>query len=75
MGFLPLSLTLLLAATPIAVQEPPLQDKAAPVLEQAMAPEAFEAVLLEGDIPALQLACADAVQFGLQERLRLLRNR
>jgi len=50
MGFLPLSLTLLLAATPIAVQEPPLQDKAAPVLEQAMAPEAFEAVLLEGDI-------------------------
>lgn len=75
MGFLPLSLTLLLAATPIAVQEPPLQDKAAPVLEQAMAPEEFEAVLLEGDIPALQLACADAVQFGLQERLRLLRNR
>ncbi|WP_415409574.1 hypothetical protein ACLM45_12530 [Synechococcus sp. A10-1-5-9] len=75
MGFLPLSLTLLLAATPIAVQEPPLQDKASPVLEQAMAPEAFEAVLLEGDIPALQLACADAVQFGLQERLRLLRNR
>ena len=57
------------------MQEPPLQDKAAPVLEQAMAPEAFEAVLLEGDIPALQLACADAVQFGLQERLRLLRNR
>ena len=75
MGFLPLSLTLLLAATPIAVDEPPLQDKAAPVLEQAMAPEVFEAVLLEGDIPALQLACADAVQFGLQERLRLLRNR
>ena len=30
---------------------------------------------MEGDIPALQLACADAVQFGLQERLRLLRNR
>ena len=75
MGFLPLSLTLLLAATPIAVQEPPLQDKAAPVLEQAMAPEVFEAVLLEGDIPALQQACADAVQFGLEERLRLLRNR
>ena len=75
MGFLPLSLTLLLAATPIAVDEPPLQDKAAPVLEQAMAPEVFEAVLLEGDIPALQQACADAVQFGLQERLRLLRNR
>ena len=75
MGFLPLSLTLLLAATPIAVDEPPLQDKAAPVLEQAMAPEVFEAVLLEGDIPALQQACADAVQFGLEERLRLLRNR
>ena len=75
MGFLPLSLTLLLAATPIPVEEPRLQNDAAPVLEQAMAPEAFEAVLLEGDLPALQLACADATQFGLEERLRLLRNR
>ena len=75
MGFFPLSLTLLLAATPIPVDAPRLQDDAAPVLEQAMAPEAFEAVLLEGDIPALQLACADAAQFGLEERLRLLRNR
>ena len=75
MGFFPLSLTLLLAATPIPVEAPRLQDDAAPVLEQAMAPEAFEAVLLEGDIPALQLACADAAQFGLEERLRLLRNR
>ena len=75
MGFFPLSLTLLLAATPIPVDAPRLQDDAAPVLEQAMAPEAFEAVLLEGNIPALQLACADAAQFGLEERLRLLRNR
>ena len=75
MGFLPLSLTLLLAATPIPVEEPRLQNDAAPVLEQAMAPEAFEAVLLEGDLPALELACADAAQFGLEERLRLLRNR
>ena len=64
MGFFPLSLTLLLAATPIPVDAPRLQDDAAPVLEQAMAPEAFEAVLLEGNIPALQLACADAAQFG-----------
>ncbi|MBL6797456.1 MAG: hypothetical protein ISQ53_01525 [Synechococcus sp. BS307-5m-G39] len=75
MGFLPLSLTFLLAATPIPVDAPPLQGDAAPLLEQAMAPDAFEAVLLEGDLPALQLACADAAQFGLEERLRLLRNR
>lgn len=75
MGFLPLSLTFLLAATPIPLEEPQLQDKVAPVPEQAMAPEAFEAVLLEGDLTALQLACAEAVRFGLEERLRLLRDR
>ena len=81
MGLLPLSLTFLLAATPLLaatsspVKGAQFQKDAAPVPEGAMASEVFEVVLLEGDLPALQLACADAVQFELEERLRLLRNR
>ena len=59
---------LLAAATPLEVV--PLPSVALP-----MSLEAFETVLEEGGINQLSAACADADRFGLQERLRLLRNR
>jgi hypothetical protein len=40
-----------------------------------MSQKAFETVLKDGGIPQLSAACVDADRFGLQERLRLLRDR
>ena len=59
---------LLAAATPLEVV--PVASVALP-----MSLEAFETVLEEGGIDQLSAACADSDRFGLQERLRLLRNR
>ena len=59
---------LLAAATPLEIV--PMPSAALP-----MSLEAFETVLEEGGINQLSAACADADRFGLQERLRLLRNR
>jgi hypothetical protein len=59
---------LLAAATPLEVV--PVPSVALP-----MSLEAFEAVLGKGGIDQLSAACADSDRFGLQDRLRLLRNR
>ena len=69
MGISSLPLMLLLAAAP------PVTSAPTPPVAQPMSVEAFETVLEEGGIPQLSEACADADRFGLQERLRLLRDR
>lgn len=40
----------------------------------AISEEAFEALLLRGDLASLDAACLDAARFDLVDRLRLLRN-
>ena len=69
MGLSSLPLLFLLAAAP------PLDAAPVPPVALPMSLKAFETVLQEGDIPQLSAACADADRFGLQERLRLLRDR
>ena len=69
MGLSSLPLLFLLAAAPL-VEAAPLPPVALPMSE-----EAFETVLEEGGVNQLSAACADSDRFGLQERLRLLRNR
>ena len=69
MGLSSLPLLFLLAAAP-PVESAPLPPVALPMSE-----EAFETVLEKGGINQLSVACADSDRFGLQERLRLLRNR
>ena len=69
MGLSSLPLVFLLASAP------PLGATALPPVALPMSLETFETVLQEGDISQLSAACADADRFGLQERLRLLRDR
>ena len=69
MGLSSLPLLFLLASAP-PLDSAPGQPPALPI-----SLEAFETVLQEGGIPQLSAACADADRFGLQERLRLLRDR
>ena len=69
MGLSSLPLLFLLAAVP------PLDAAPVPLVALPMSLKAFETVLQQGDIPQLWAACADADRFGLQERLRLLRDR
>ena len=69
MGLSSLPLLFLLAAAP-PLAPAPVQPVVLP-----MSQEAFETVLKDGGIPQLSAACADADRFGLQERLRLLRDR
>ena len=69
MGLSSLPLLFLLAAAP-PLAPAPVQPVVLP-----MSKEAFETVLKDGGIPQLSAACADADRFGLQERLRLLRDR
>ena len=69
MGLSSLPLLFVLAAAQ------PLEAAPVPPVALPMSLEAFEMVLQEGDIPQLSEACADADRFGLQERLRLLRDR
>ncbi|AKN61061.1 hypothetical protein WB44_08065 [Synechococcus sp. WH 8020] len=69
MGLSSLPLLFLLAAAP------PLESVPVPPVALPMTLEVFEAVLEEGGINELSEACADSDRFGLQERLRLLRNR
>ncbi len=69
MGLSSLPLLFLLASAP-PLDSAPGQPPAVP-----MSLEAFETVIQEGGIPQLSEACADADRFGLQERLRLLRDR
>ena len=69
MGLSSLPLVFLLASAP-PLDSAPGQPPALP-----MSQEAFETVIQEGGIPQLSAACADADRFGLQERLRLLRDR
>ena len=40
-----------------------------------MAQEVFDALLLEGDLSALQQACEESAGFGTNERLQQLRDR
>ena len=40
-----------------------------------MPQDAFETVLMEGDIPQLHLACEQSASVGANERLQLLRDR
>ncbi len=69
MGPSSLPLLFLLAAAP------PMEVVPVPPVALPMTPEAFETVLEAGGINELSAACADSDRFGLQERLRLLRNR
>ncbi|ABI45293.1 hypothetical protein [Synechococcus sp. CC9311] len=69
MGLSSLPLLFLLAAAP------PMEVVPVPPVALPMTPEAFETVLEAGGINELSAACADSDRFGLQERLRLLRNR
>ncbi len=69
MGLSSLPLLFLLAAAP------PLAAAPVPPVALPMSLQAFETVIEGGDINQLSEACADADRFGLQERLRLLRNR
>ncbi|NKB73088.1 MAG: hypothetical protein GKR83_01055 [Synechococcus sp. s2_metabat2_7] len=69
MGLSSLPLLFLLAAAP------PLAPAPVEPVVLPMSKEAFETVLEDGGIPQLSAACADADRFGLQERLRLLRDR
>jgi hypothetical protein len=69
MGLSSLPLLFLLAAAPL-LESAPLPPVALP-----MSLEAFETVLEKGGVDQLSAACADSDRFGLQERLRLLRNR
>ncbi|WP_115069974.1 hypothetical protein [Synechococcus sp. UW179B] len=69
MGLSSLPLLFLLAAAP------PLAPALVQPVVLPMSKEAFEMVLKDGGIPQLSAACADADRFGLQERLRLLRDR
>ena len=69
MGLSSLPLMFLLAAAT------PLEVVPVPSVALPMSLEAFEAVLGKGGIDQLSAACADSDRFGLQDRLRLLRNR
>jgi hypothetical protein len=69
MGLSSLPLLFLLAAAP-PLAPAPVQPVVLP-----MSQKAFETVLKDGGIPQLSAACVDADRFGLQERLRLLRDR
>jgi hypothetical protein len=69
MGLSSLPLLFLLAAAP------PLEAAPLPPVALPMSEEAFEKVLEQGGINQLSAACADSDRFGLQERLRLLRDR
>ncbi len=69
MGLSSLPLMFLLAAAP------PMEAASSPPVALPISEEAFETVIKEGGINQLSAACADSDRFGLQERLRLLRNR
>ena len=69
MGISSLSISLLLAAVPVPV----VQQLSAPAVP--MAAEAYQKVLLEGDVVQLGDACSDAARFGLNARLKQLRDR
>ena len=83
MGLLPLPLSLLLAVVPGTATTLPAPIESSGPLElqdslaspAPMTQEAFDAVLLEGGIPELKLACDDSARFGVDERLQLLRDR
>ena len=73
MGLFTLPLSLLLAAAPgtaASGTSMPLESSAVP-----MPQDAFETVLMEGDIPQLHLACEQSASVGANERLQLLRDR
>ena len=73
MGLFTLPLSLLLAAVPgtaASGTSMPLESSAVP-----MPQDAFETVLMEGDIPQLHLACEQSASVGANERLQLLRDR
>ena len=69
MGISSLSISLLLAAVPVPV----VQQLSAP--EVPMAAELYQQMLLEGDVVQLGNACSDAARFGLNARLKQLRDR
>ena len=69
MGISSLSISLLLAAVPVPVASQPVAS------EVPMAAEAYQQVLLEGDVVQLGDACSDAARFGLGGRLKELRDR
>lgn len=75
MGIHALPLTLLLAAQPLSVEASPAPTAVSDPTGMPMSEEAYQMVLLEGEIPELQLACADASRFGLKARLQALRDR
>ena len=70
MGIHALPLTLLLA-----VQPQPQTQAASQAQPLPMGEVAYQMALLEGGIPELQLACADAARFNLKSRLQELRDR
>ena len=76
MGIHALPLTLLLAVQP----QPQTQAQAQAQVQSQTQPlpmgeVAYQMALLEGGIPELQLACADAARFNLKSRLQELRDR
>ncbi len=68
MGLSILPILISLAASPL-VKSAPVEPAPLPLGQ-----EAFNVVLKEGDLPQLSAACVDADRFGLQDRLRLLRD-
>ena len=69
MGISSLSISLLLAAVPV-----PLAGERT-VAAAPMDAEVFQQVLLEGEVVQLGEACRDAARFGLNDRLKQLRDR
>lgn len=70
MGISSLSLSLLLAATPLAVQ-----PVSSPVDAEPIAEVHYLRMLQSDDLAQLQQACRDAARFGLKQRLQDLRDR
>jgi hypothetical protein len=69
MGISSLSISLLIAAVPVPVASQPVAS------EVPMAAEEYQQVLWEGDVVKLGDACSDAARFGLDGRLKELRDR
>ncbi len=72
---LPLSLSLLLLASAVRSSEASVQQGSIPSSDQPIPELIYQKALLDADIAELTDDCADAARFGLDQRMRELRDR
>ena len=72
---LPLSLSLLLLASAVRSSEASVQQGSIPASDQPISELIYQKALLDADIAELTDVCADAARFGLDQRMRELRDR